>query len=1345
MTGQEKSGKIAENVPNIDLVANQGRGAAEAVQILCSYLPTHIVSHCLTHPRLQQAPGLEKFPAAVLFADISGFTALTERLAERGAAGVEELTKHLNAYFGQLIALIAERGGDIVKFAGDAMLGIWVATEEDLATQTARTAECSLEILRNLTNYIADDIHLTLHLGIAAGEMMGLHVGGVRNRWEFIVAGQPLAQMASAEVAAQKGEVCISPEGWALICDRFVGTKRSSGNVKLDGSIWELLPPRANQTCALVSQEPSAQLATALSCYVDASVQRRLEAGQTEWLAELRQVTVIFINLPGLDYELTDALQKVQEVVELMQTVLERYEGRVNKFLVDDKGSTLIAVFGLPLFSHEDDAFRGVQAAMEIQKHLRCLGWHPKIGIATGRAYCGTVGSEVRREFTAIGDVVNLSARLMQAATDEILCDFTTTTLGSGRGRVRFQSLPDIRVKGKKAPVKIYRPLELVRGDQPWWESNRLPAGSMVGRQELRQRLADKLVRLRQGESGVAILSGAPGIGKSKAISELLRGALAVGTISLMAAGEPIEKSTPYYAWRSVFSQLLDLNFITEPSGRRQQVRDLLSDAPAVWELAPLLNAVLSLDLPETETTKQLTPEVRAVKTRELLVRLLQDSARRSPKLLIIEDAHWLDSASWALTLEVSQQVKPLLLAISTRPMGDNIPAEYSQLLAGANTEHFPLDALPPEDAVALACLRLGVTALPDSVAQLISSQAEGNPFFTEELAYALRDSGLIVIGDGTCALAPGVQDLRALNLPNTIEGIVTTRIDRLSPAQELTLKVASVIGRVFAESVVRDIHPIEDDKQQIAIYLEALDRLDMTPRQESEAESSYIFKHIITQEVAYNLMLFAQRRQLHEAVAQWYERTYSHDLAPFYPTLAHHWSKAEVAEKAIAYLEKAADQALHSYANQEAAIFYRQALEWLRTLPETPEVLERELTLQLSFAAALVIVKGYTSLEVKQVYDRARELCWRVGETPQLFEVLHGLAGFYIMGGDFQALLELCDRQRHIAERFEQPEMFLETNLAYGDAYLSLGQLTLARSDLEKAISIYDRDRFGYLAFLYGHDPGVASLSLNAWTVWLLGYPDRALQLICDDVTHARQLNHPHSLAYALAFAATVRQFRGEIPQLCEFAEETLAICREHGFAVWVPMATTVLGWVDALQGRGERAIVQINQALEDYQALGFRLWVPYYHTLLAEALLIAGRLSESKQVLETARELLSQTGECWYESELIRTEGELLLQFNLRNKNARQEKILQGSPEKCFERALEIARSQQAKSLELRAALSLARLWQQQDKIAESYQLLSDIYSWFTEGFGTADLQAARSLLEALKMALSNSAQPE
>ncbi|MGH2520920.1 MAG: ATP-binding protein, partial [Anaerolineales bacterium] len=321
--------------------------------------------------------------------------------------------------------------------------------------------------------------------------------------------------------------------------------------------------------------------------------------------------------------------------------------------------------------------------------------------------------------------------------------------------------------------------------------------------------------------------------------------------------------------------------------------------------------------------------------------------------LVILEDAHWLDSASWSLAYLVSRDVRPILLVLATRPLTEPIPEDYNFLLRLPHTRRIVLEALAPEEAMLLVCHRLGVKALPEAVAALIREKAQGNPFFSEELAYALRDAGLIEIQEGgaerTCRVAPGVGDLHALEFPDTVQGVVTSRIDRLPPAQQLTVKVASVIGRVFALRALHDVHPVEVDRPMLPAYLSTLEQWDIALLETPEPELAYIFKHVITQEVAYNLLLFVQRRQLHRAVAEWYEHSFASDLTRFYPLLAHHWLNAiETPEKdaatgkAIEYLEKAGAEALRGYANQEAIKFLTQALELDHRARTTSEPLRR-------------------------------------------------------------------------------------------------------------------------------------------------------------------------------------------------------------------------------------------------------------------------------------------------------------------------------------------------------------------------------------------------------------------
>jgi class 3 adenylate cyclase/tetratricopeptide (TPR) repeat protein len=653
-----------------------------------------------------------------------------------------------------------------------------------------------------------------------------------------------------------------------------------------------------------------------LRAFIPAAVLRRLQAGQTEWLAELRRVTVLFLNLPDLDHSV--ALRRAQAAIEALQTTLYQYEGSINKLSVDEKGVTLVAALGLPPLAHADDPERGIAAALAMQAKLRALGMRYAIGVTTGRAFCGVVGSAIRREYTMIGDVVNLSARLMQAAPQTVLCD--EATMQATQHRFAFGAPTLIPLKGKQEPVPAYHPVGTLEA----------PTSTLaiVGRFAERALFAEALDRLRAGGAGDQVLiEGEVGIGKSRLVEEIQHIGNTAGTTVLLGAGDAVEQAAAYHAWRPVFAALLGLDLCADLANQQAQALAALGDDPALVERAALLNAVQPLDLPESATTRPLTGQIRADNTVELLVGILRQAAARQPFVLILDDAHWLDSASWALASAVAVRVHPILFVLATRPLGDPGPAEYRTLRHLPGTTRLVLDTLSPAETEALVCARLGVASLPGPVAHLIRERAEGHPFFSEELAYALRDSGLIRIADGTCRLVPEAGDLSDLDFPDTVQGVITSRIDRLTPQQQLTLKVASVIGRVFAFQVLRDIYPLTTGQTYLAEDLSTLQQLDITPLDRPAPDLAYVFKHIITREVAYNLMLFSQRRSLHRAVAEWHEEAYRADLGPFYPILAYHWSAAEVPEKTLFYLERAGARALYQGAFQEAAGFLEQVL----------------------------------------------------------------------------------------------------------------------------------------------------------------------------------------------------------------------------------------------------------------------------------------------------------------------------------------------------------------------------------------------------------------------------------
>ena len=887
----------------------------------------------------------DRTSGAALFADISGFTPLTEALArELGPQrGAEELGHHLNHIYGALIDAVHGSGGSVIGFSGDA-LTCWFDRDDG-----RRAAACGLAMqrimsqLETLRTPAGGEFQIAIKVAVTAGMVRRFLVGEPRFQTLDVLAGAIMDRLAAAEHQAHPGEVVVSAETLQSFADQVVtrdwredppGTR-----VALVAGMTQPVPPAPWPADALVSDESA-------RTWVLAPVYERLQSGQGQFLAELRPVVALFLKFGCIDYDGDDAAgDKLDAYIRWVQGIAARYDGSLLQLTMGDKGSYLYMAYGAPI-THEDDAARAVAAALDLRSpppELDFVQGH-RIGVSKGAMLTGEYGAATHRTYGALGSEVNVAARLMTTAQAGQILVTKRIADEAGAG-FEFQELEPILLKGVAQPMKVLAVRDKRREPATRALSRRAPA-AMVGRENERAALAAQLHILREGRSGNLIIEGEAGIGKSRLVEFLVRQAHGLGIASLLGAGDAIERLSPYHAWRPVFVRLFDLELCgdevsagTREACHMRAIAHLETATPDLAHLAPLLNVVLPVDFPDSELTVHMTGEVRANNTRELLVALLNAAARAAggPLLIVLEDAHWLDSASWALARLVSRHVHPALLVTVTRPLSDPLPAEYAYLHSAPDTRHLSLDTLPQADIEALVSQRLGVSGLPRPVADFIRGKAEGHPFFSEELAYALRDAGLIQIVDGECRLAPlgSAPDLRALDFPGTIQGVITSRIDRLPPEHQLAVKVASVIGRIFAFRALRDIHPVETDRPHLRAYLDTLARLDITPLEVPEPDLAYIFKHIITQEVAYSLMTFSQRRQLHRVVAEWYERVHADDLSPYYPLLAHHWSKAisdrdpepEPAAKAIDYLEKAGELALRSYANQEAIGFFSEAL----------------------------------------------------------------------------------------------------------------------------------------------------------------------------------------------------------------------------------------------------------------------------------------------------------------------------------------------------------------------------------------------------------------------------------
>jgi predicted ATPase len=697
------------------------------------------------------------------------------------------------------------------------------------------------------------------------------------------------------------------------------------------------------------------------------------------------------------------------------------------------------------------------------------------------------------------------------------------------------------------------------------------------------------------------------------------------------------------------------------------------------------------------------------------VLRVLQALAARQPVLFIVEDLHWGDPSTLEfLNLLMDQGPTARILTLLVFRPEFRPPWGFQ-----AHVTPLTLVRLPQQQTEVMVERVVGGKGLPAEVRQQIVAKTDGVPLFVEELTKMVLESGLLQEQAGAYELT---SPLPSLAIPATLHDSLMARLDRLATIKEVA-QWGATLGRAFPYDLLQAVALWDDATLQHA--LARLVEAELLYQRGLPPAATYLFKHALIQEAAYQSLLRSRRQQAHHRIAQVLEERFP-DTAQTQPELlAHHYTEASLATQAIPYWLRAGQHAIQRSANLEAISHLTKGLDLLKTFPDTLERRQQELVLQTTLGPALMAIKGQAAPEVERAYARARELCQQVGETPQLFPVVWGLWYFYLVRGEYRTARELGEQLLTLAQSVQDPALLLLAHRVLGQTLYFQGELAAARGHLEQGIRVYDPQQHRSLAFHYSQDPGVACRSWAALVLWVLGYPEQALQRSYEALTLAQELAHAYSLAYALNWAAWLHRFRREEQAVQERAGAAVSFSTEQGFPLWLALGAILRGCVLAERGQGEEGIAQIRQGMAAWEATGAETWRPFWLALLGEAYGTGGRAEEGLSVLAEALAGVQKTGERCWEAELYRLKGELLLQ-----------RAVPDAPqaEACFRQALAIGRHQQAKSLELRAAMSLGRLWQYQGKREEARQLLAPIYGWFTEGFDTADLQAAKALLDEL-----------
>jgi DNA-binding SARP family transcriptional activator/predicted ATPase len=912
-----------------------------------------------------------------------------------------------------------------------------------------------------------------------------------------------------------------------------------------------------------------------------------------------------------------------------------------------------------------------------------------------------------------------------------------------------------------------------------------------VAREAELARLDEFLKQALAGDGRVAFVTGEAGQGKTALIHAFVRRAQAAH-VGLVVAGGNGNAHTgvgdPYLPFREVLGLLtgdVEARWAAGAMGREQAQR-LWSVLPlavqALVEVGPDLIGTFVPGAPlvgraealEMMTPGQVTwlPQLRELVARrvaiaggpplqqgdlfEQAVRVLRRLARERPLVVILDDLQWADGGSVGLLFHLGRRIegsrilvlgayRPAEVALGRgdpsgsgererhplAPVAGELKRQYGQIevdLGQAEGRGF-VDALLDSEPN-----RLG-----DAFRETLCRQTGGHALFTVELLRGMEERGDLVQDKGGRWTEGEALDWETL--PARVEAVIAERIARLLKSSRQVLKAASVEGEVFTAEVVARVRG-DERRRTVECLSGELDREHRLVQAQglewlgAERLSRYRFRHILFQRYLYNSLDAVERAYLHEAVGEALEELYGGGSVEAVATqLAYHFQEAGVAEKAVDYLRQAGERAVRMSAHEEATAHYRRALELLATLSETggkggqrtPEHrLERdqmELILQVGLGSSLQIIKGYGDPELDRIYARARELCRRAGETPQLLPVLSQLVILYTNRGEHQAAREVAEQYLDLAEPLGDSELVAPARYVLGWHLTILGEFAQARSYLEKAIAFYNPERHHPLTLLYGYDFGVATLSTLAWALWFLGYPDQALARGQEALALAQELAHPFSLAMVRGLACLLHAFRRDVQSVKGSAEVCAQLSAQHAFPYWAVFGVFFRGWALARLGQVEEGGEEMYKGIVSTQAMGTEVACALRLAMLAEVYREAGRIEDGLHLLAEASETSGRTGEQVYGAEVHRLRGELLL--------------MQGDEvgaEASFQRAVEVARGQSAKSWELRATTSLCRLWQRQGKREEAHRRLADIYGWFTEGFDTPDLQDAEALLEAL-----------
>ncbi|TMK52894.1 MAG: zinc-ribbon domain-containing protein [Alphaproteobacteria bacterium] len=1063
---------------------------------------------------------------------------------------------------------------------------------------------------------------------------------------------------------------------------------------------------------------PSIGVEAAAGSTIDAAAPQSSQTGS----AERRQLTVLFCDLVGSTA--LSARLDPEDMREIMSAYHHRCTeviGKSGGFVAKYMGDGVLAYFGYPQ-AHEDDAERAVRCGLALADAASRLqtsygaNFQVRIGIATGVVVVGDlIGEGAAQEQEVVGDTPNLAARLQtHAEPGQVVIAPSTRRLTSGL--FEYRDLGRVVLKGLADPIQAWQVLAASPMQSRFEAQHETSLAPLVGREEELELLLRRWNQASQGEGRVVLLTGQPGVGKSRLIAALQERLQSQSHVRIRYFCSPQHSESALYPVINQLERAARFERGDAPEQKLVKLQNLL--APILPEQVAdlgLLADLLSVPRVGQRGSFEMDPQKRKEKTFAALFAQLRRVEQQRPVLMIYEDVQWIDPTTLellALMVERAQHMR-LLMVVSARPDFTAHWPDYAHVRTASLTR------LNRRDATTLITDVAQGRALPDEVINQILVRTDGVPLFIEELTKTVLESGLLRKREHDYVLD---GPLATVAIPTTLHDSLMARLDRLTSVRRVA-QVGAALGRQFSHELLHAA--AEMPERQLSDALEQLVRAELLFQRGTPPSAQYTFKHALVQDVAYASLLRANRQQLHARIARAYETHFPEVVRAEPELVAHHFTEAGLSEAAIEYWQQAGDLAMARSGHSEAIRHFSVALDLLTRLGEKPDRAAKELEICVKLGPALMMVKGPASPEADAIYSRAVAL--ETGEESSArFKALWGRCYCSMASGRLSEAAADAEELFAFAQRLGADDLVLEGHHAKWSASLWCGSLAAVDEHSQEGISRYDCTRHHALAFTFsGHDPGVCARGVKAISMALSGFPQRAMELGAEALTLARSLSHPYTLVLAMWQFGIALQVVRQRRSCGDLATELIELSQEHDFPAMRGAGMFFSGWATADGGELEQGIALMEQGFALF-SVGRRITRPYMLATLASAKADFGNPGEGLELLEDALASIEVSGERWWLAEVHRLRGRLLVARGQHDEG-----------EACFRRAIEVSSEQRATMLELRAATSLARLWNDRGRNAEAHDLLAPIYGWFTEGFETLDLKEAEILLDVLASA--------